>query len=173
MDWAAEPNKATLEMAISSRTPLISRLVSVGQFDKIANMIDSKSASVSVVVSLRWSFYTSAEAIKKLKKKNDKADVLVDLLKQTRGNVMTGRFSQLMASPAAYEWLLNTIGWEPFNDFVQRADQRSRSQILSLMVIRSFVSQVEKHGHLPQLIKLVGDKDASLRKRLLGMTKEH
>ena len=49
LDWAAEPNKTSLATAISSRTPLISRLVSVGQFDKIANMIDSKSASASVV----------------------------------------------------------------------------------------------------------------------------
>ena len=173
LDWAAEPNKTSLETAISSRTPLISRLVSVGQFDKIANMIDSKSASASVVESLRWSFYTSAEVVKKLKEKNGKADVLVDLLKQTRGNYMTGRFSQLMGSPATYEWLLSTVGWEPVSDFVQRADQNSRTQILKMMVNRSFVAQVEKHGHLPQMIELVGDKDATLRKSLLDITKEH
>ena len=111
--------------------------------------------------------------VKKLKEKNGKADVLVDLLKQTRGNYMTGRFSQLMGSPATSEWLLSTVGWEPVSDFVQRADQNSRTQILKMMVNRSFVAQVEKHGHLPQMIELVGDKDATLRKSLLDITKEH
>ncbi|MGB7345466.1 MAG: hypothetical protein WBD20_14725 [Pirellulaceae bacterium] len=141
--------------ALLGSSTLISRLVKVGYFDQLREIVDQETNSDSTDESRRWMFYTNLLVIKRMHQTDPNADVLTNLINQTRDATLYSRVSQLFQNSAAMQWLLDGQGIEPIAQLLQRVDPTSRGHLIRVLTTSASTTKaLQKDGHLEKLLQL-------------------
>ena len=116
----AKPQTSRSRYWLVGSSELLRRMIDIGYFEKLVDVIDSDESSDS----MRWSFYASPVVAGHLAKSERKADKILELIKECPANVARSRAMQLTSNSVTIRWLLDSHGWPALRELLDRADDR-------------------------------------------------
>ncbi|QDT12408.1 tetratricopeptide repeat protein [Planctomycetes bacterium K23_9] len=153
----------TVSTYLNSST-LVGRLVDLGFYDQLRDVVDAPQSNATTFESRRWTFYTNPSVVERARIKDPKATVLVKLIQDTRTTSLYSRMTQLGSNAKAFGWFLDGQGITPVASVIQRIDVRSRSSLIRMLTTSSNISrEIEKRDLMPGLLEIEGVRETVVK----------
>ncbi|TWU49853.1 tetratricopeptide repeat protein [Rubripirellula reticaptiva] len=154
---AQQQGPESLSTLIRKRPYFAERMIEMGQFDVVQRFATMRFDNVDIA-SQQWAFYVN-DAVVRYQRSNPRSSqrspaTLVKLLEARDPAVVQQRLIDISKNGEAARWILDSYGWKPMAEALQRIPDFQRRSVVSQMFnqgkLLAELAQAEQFGKLVQ-----------------------